>query len=407
LYYQMPGMDKSIPMPSLTNRTNQELLADVTAMNNRLTGGGETPAGGGKPASTQVAPPAAPAAPAEGTGETPTEGKTTTDFIRANVAPATLEPTKSRIERIKEAKAEYAPLYKELLGDTKDDMQTNALLLLADAGFKYAQLPAGRGTTPASLFATAVSGMPQGFMALLAQARDNKIKVDTAALSQAVDDVQEQDKYAQQLKMEVLQGRLSFIGRTDQARRPVCWKMAGAGVVVAEQPRTAAIKACRLTRTIQTVQSALSSPWTLRPTDNPFVENRGQAPATVETNKDERTKLTSTLRGIDNTLKAMDNAEGLYVQEHTAPAHGSRARWNNLLVPIVPSAVTKSGLDQVAAANQLRTVVNTAMKSLAAANNEGRVAVQEQEWAQPICLRWRILKTSSRTRRLRPRPSPT
>ena len=202
--------------------------------------------------------PAAPPAQTEGAAPAAAPEKTTTDFIKANVAPSTLEPTKSRIERIKEARAEYAPLYRELLGDTKDDMYTNAMLLLADAGFKYAQLPASRGTTPISLVATAASGIPQGFMSLLAQARDNKIKVDTAALSQAVNDVQEQDKYAQQLKLKMLDiDKATMVEMIRQNGGTL--EDGGAGMIIAKT-KGGGYKGVSIDPNNPTVQSAVSSP---------------------------------------------------------------------------------------------------------------------------------------------------
>ena len=384
LYYQMPGMDRSIPMPILRDRTNEQLLADVTAMNNRLSGGETTPPAGGKPTSAQVTPPAAPESE-DRLGDFIKE-KLSAQEARDKAAPTAvnamtpqLAEAKSRIDRIREAKAEYAPLYRELLGDTKDDMQTNALLLLADAGFKYAQLPAGRGTTPASLFATAVSGMPQGFMALLAQARDNKIKVDTAALSQAVNDVQEQDKYAQQLKLKLLDiDKATMVEMIRQGGGTL--EDGGAGLLISKT-KGGGYKGVSIDPNNPTVQSAVSSRYTLRPTDNPFVENRGEAPTTVETNKEERTKLTSTLRALDNSLSTLDGLKGLYTQAY-GPGAWFSDKVNNLLVPITPSALVRPDVNLVDASTRISTGMNSILKNIAAANDGGRVAVQEQEWAR-------------------------
>jgi hypothetical protein len=383
LYYKQPGMDKSIPMPILRDRTNEQLLADVTAMSNRVqaTPPAEPPvappaAGTAAPAQAPAAP--APAAPAPAAAPAQASA-TTTDFIKANVAPPTLTSDKSRMERIKEARAEYAPLYKELLGDTKEDMYTNAMLLLADAGFKYAQLPAAAGTTPASLLATAVSGIPQGFMALMAQARENKLKVDTAALSQAVSDVQEQDKYAQQLKMELLKGDYRLLAeQIKQGGGTV--KDGGAGMLIGET-KSGGYKGVSIDPNNPTVQSAISSRYTLRPTDNPFVENRGEAPTAVETNKDERIKLTSTLRSLDNSLSTLDNLKGLYTQAY-GPGAWFNDKVNNLLVPVLPSALVRPDVNLVDASTRISTGMNTLLKNIASANDSGRVAVQEQEWAR-------------------------
>ena len=379
--------DKSIPMPSLANTSNEDLLKALTVMS-QLPAQSQsgTPTPPVKPTGAQIAPPAA-AESEDRLGDFIQQKLTDQEARdRARATPATINAMapqltegKSRMDRIREAKAEYAPLYKELLGDTKDDMYTNAMLLLADAGFKYAQLPAGRGTTPASLFATAVSGLPQGFMALLAQARDNKIKVDTAALSQAVNDVQEQDKYAQQLKMELLKGDYRLLAEQIKQGGGVL-KDGAAGLVISET-KGGGYKGVSIDPNNPTVQSAVSSRYTLRPTDNPFVENRGEAPTTVETNKDERVKLTSTLRSLDNSLSTLDNLKGLYTQAY-GPGAWFSDKVNNLLVPVLPSAIVRPDVNLTDASTRISTGMNTILKNIASANDSGRVAVQEQEWAR-------------------------
>lgn len=381
--------DKSIPMPSLTNASNDELLKALTVMSQlpaqSQSGTAPTPAPA-KATGAQIAPPAAPASEdrlgdfiQEKLAAQEARDKAAGTPTAVNAMTPQITEGKSRLDRIREAKEQYAPLYKELLGDTKEDMYTNAMLLLADAGFKYAQLPASRGTTPASLFATAVSGLPQGFMALLAQARDNKIKVDTAALSQAVSDVQEQDKYAQQLKMELLKGDYRLLSEQIKQGGGVL-KDGGAGLLVAET-KGGGYKGVSIDPNNPTVQSAVASRFTLRPTDNPFVENRGEAPTTVETNKDERTKLTSTLRSLDNSLSTLDNLKGLYTQAY-GPGAWFSDKVNNLLVPVLPSAIVRPDVNLTDASTRISTGMNTILKNIASANDSGRVAVQEQEWAR-------------------------
>jgi hypothetical protein len=129
-----------------------------------------------------------------------------------------------------------------------------------------------------------------------------------------------------------------------------------------------------------TVRSAISSRFTLRDVDNPFVENRGQAPTAVETNKDERVKLTSTLRSLDNSLSTLDNLKGTYAQLYS-PGTWFQDKVNNLLVP-VSAGVVRPDVNQVDAATRISSGMNSLLKSIAAANDSGRVAVQEQEWAR-------------------------
>ncbi len=129
-----------------------------------------------------------------------------------------------------------------------------------------------------------------------------------------------------------------------------------------------------------TVQSALSSRNTLRDTDNPFVENRGQAPATVETDKAARGKLTAELRALDNNLKTLENLKGTYAQLYS-PGTWFQDKVNNLLVP-VSGGLIRPDIDQADAAQRIQTGMNGLMKNLAASGDSGRVAVQEQEWAR-------------------------
>jgi hypothetical protein len=380
--------DKSIPMPSLTGLTNEQLaqaLTNTAAMPDQSQSGTKpmpTPPAGKPP----VAAPAATSADPLGdfiqeklAAQQERDALAGTTPTAANVAKPTLEPAMSRIDRIRAAKAEYAPLYKELLGDTKSDMETNALLMLADAGFKYAGMPARAGATPMSMLAEAASGLPQGFMGLLAQAKDRQIKIDTAALSQAVSDVQEQDKYAQQLKMELIKGDYRLLAEQMKQNGGVL-KDGGAGLVISET-KGGGYKGVSIDPNNPTVQSAVSSRWTLRPTDNPFVENRGAAPTTVETNKDERTKLTSTLRSLDNSLSTLDGLKGVYSQAY-GPGAWFNDKVNNLLVPVLPTAVVKPDVNLTDASTRISTGMNSILKNIASANDGGRVAVQEQEWAR-------------------------
>jgi hypothetical protein len=128
------------------------------------------------------------------------------------------------------------------------------------------------------------------------------------------------------------------------------------------------------------VQSAVQSRWTLRDTDNPFVENRGQAPTSVETDKGERIKLTSTLRALDNSLRTLDDLKGTYTNLYS-PGTWFVDKVNNLVVPI-SGGLVRPDVNQADAAQRVQSGMNAILKSIASANDSGRVAVQEQEWAR-------------------------
>lgn len=299
------------------------------------------------------------------------EKKSTQEFIK------TAMKEKTRAERIREGYAELSPLFSEILGSDKEDMKTNALLMLADAGFKLAS---SRQPTFAMAASEAAGNLPKGFMALIAQSKDRDLKIKSAALSQAFSDVQEQDKYAQQIKMKVLDGDFRLM--LEQIRKnggsPIV-EDGGAGLRIAKT-KDGSFLGVSIDPKDPTVQSALMSRNTLRDTDNPFVENRGQAPATVETDKAARGKLTAELRALDNNLKTLENLKGTYAQLYS-PGTWFQDKVNNLLVP-VSGGLIRPDVDQADAAQRIQTGMNGLMKNLAASGDSGRVAVQEQEWAR-------------------------
>jgi hypothetical protein len=128
------------------------------------------------------------------------EADTTTKDIK--------DVAKSKLERIKELKGDYQGLYRELLGGDSEDAKMNALLLLSNAGFKFAS---SRAPTTAMALSEAGSDVVKGFAGLAAQQRERQMKVDTAALSQAISDVDSQDKYAQAVKLQTLKGDYELI----------------------------------------------------------------------------------------------------------------------------------------------------------------------------------------------------
>jgi hypothetical protein len=333
----------------------------------------------------QAAAPAAPAAEkpvfnplamepvrADEFGTAEPEKKSTQDFIKTAIK------EKTRGERIREGYAELSPLFSEILGSDKEDMKTNALLLLADAGFKLAS---SRQPTMAMALGEAASGLPKGFMALIAQSKDRDLKIKSAALSQAFSDVQEQDKYAQQTKMEVLKGDFRLLLEQIKSGPGAGGKVVdgGAGLRIAETKNGSFIDA-KVDPTDPTVQTAVRSRFTLRDTDNPFVENRGEAPTAMETDKGERLKLTASLRALDDSLSKLDNLKGTYAQLYS-PGTWFQDKINNVLVP-VSGGLIRPDVNQAAAQQQLTAGLEGVIKGIATANDNGRVAVQEQKWVR-------------------------
>jgi hypothetical protein len=306
-------------------------------------------------------------------------------FEEANIAPQALatalaaakgELPTDRASRIRAGYQELAPLFKELLGDDKETARSNALLLLAQAGFK---LGTSRQPTAAMAISEAAAELPRGFAAILSQAQDRDIKIRTAALQQAIGDVQEQDKYAQAMRLQLLRGDFELMKKQLEKAGTQVLEDAGAGGRVLKTDKGSFL-GFSIDPKDPTVKSAVASRFTLRDTDNPFVENRGEAPTSVETDKSERVKLTSTLRSLDNSLNTLDNLKGKFAELYS-PGTWFQDKVNNLLVPI-SGGLIRPDVKQEDAATQVQVGLNSIMKNIASANDGGRVAVQEQEWVR-------------------------
>jgi hypothetical protein len=279
----------------------------------------------------------------------------------------------SRVDRIKAAQAEYAPLYKELIGDSTEDAKTNAMLLLADAGFKLAST---YKPTFAMAVAEAGKDIPRGFANILAQAKDRDIKLKTAALTQAISDVQEQDKYAQAVRMQILKGDYDLL-KTQAKDGQIIVEDGGMGRRISKT-KSGSFIGVHIDPNDPAVTSAMRSRYTLRDTDNPFVMNRGEAPTTIEGNKEEVIKLGVALRNIDNNLATIESMKNT-VQNAYSPGTWFADKVNNIFVPI-SGGMIKPNFDTATAVNQLKEGFSKVTKGSAAASESGRISNQQQEW---------------------------
>jgi hypothetical protein len=227
--------------------------------------------------------------------------------------------------------------------------------------------------------ADAASGLPRGFAAIAAQERELGVKGKMAALQQAIGDVDAQDKYAQALKLQVLKGDYDLLKEQAKQGGGVS-EDAGMGLRVTKT-KGGSFLGTGIDPNDPTVKSAVQSRFTLRDTDNPFVENRGQAPTTIEQDKSERVKLGNTLRSLDNSLSTLDNLKGVYTSAY-GPGAWFSDKVNNLLVPVDPTGLVRPNFDTADAATRISTGMNSLLKNIASANDGGRVAVQEQEWVR-------------------------
>lgn len=306
--------------------------------------------------------------------EKPDEKKSVADFIKDAGKKEAKE--KSKVDRIREGRAEYEPLFAEILGDDKESAKVNALLLLSEAGLKLA---GSRKPTFAMALADAASGLPRGFAAIAAQERELGVKGKMAALQQAIGDVDAQDKYAQALKLQVLKGDYDLLKEQTKQGGGVT-EDGGMGLRVTKT-KNGSFLGTGIDPEDPVVKSAVQSRFTLRDTDNPYVENRGAAPTTLVTDKSQRLELGKTLTSLENSLKTLDGLKGVYVNAY-GPGAWFSDKVNNLLVPVDPTGAVKPNLDFADAYSRVKTGMNSITKSMASANDSGRVAVQEQEWAR-------------------------
>ena len=122
----------------------------------------------------------------------------------------------------------------------------------------------------------------------------------------------------------------------------------------------------------------MRSRYTLRDTDNPFVMNRGEAPTTVETTKEEAIKLGNSLRNIDNNLATIERMKST-VERAYSPGTWFEDKVNNIFVPISFGTI-KPNFDTAGAVTQLRKDFSDITKNSALAADSGRISNQQQEW---------------------------
>ena len=323
-----------------------------------------------------------------------TSGKKDTNAFIAQQIKKAEGPTKTRAERIAEEFRAVEPTFRELLGDTKNDMRTNALLLLADAGFKFAS---ERKPTMAMALANALSGMPKGLAVLVAQARDLNIKVKSAALEQAANNINMQDKLARDLQVETLKSqnrREEELLKSDlrirelgvEGRMPI-EEDAGVGGISVKNKRGDYLgfylkrdKDGKLPAEIQTV---MDSPYTLRPT-NPYVTDLGESRTPPVTDKPTRLKIREELMGYDDALSSITQMKNTYA--NNASKYGLKGWYsnveNNLLVPILP---IEPNIADEKARTTINSGINQLQSRLARLGGYGsQVAVQEQKWIRDL-----------------------
>lgn len=298
-------------------------------------------------------------------------------------APAAKTDKKGRVQRIKDAYGEYLPLYEDLIGaDDTDSIKTNALLLLADAAFKFAG--DAESPTMAVALSRAASGIPRGLAVLANDAKERGIKIKTAALDQAIGDISAEDKAARDLQIEIVKGANRV--RLEQAKQAgksgLITKSAGAGLTYLTDKDGGYYGGWAIDPDHPVYKSALESKYTLQPTSNPFVQYRGPAPTTIVTDEKSRLDLEGNLRAADDMLREIEQIE-VVLKDLYGPSAWASDVYNNVLVPLSLGKLPADKVTQRAKTQLLRSA-NILAKNFASLQQSGRVSVQQEKWSREV-----------------------
>jgi hypothetical protein len=305
----------------------------------------------------------------------PDEDSTFASSAAKDLAKLTGVPPKklSKIERIRAARDEYAPLFKELMGDSKEDMKTNALLMLADAGFKFA---GATEPTMAMSLAKSLGGIPKGLATLAAQVKDRGLKIDTATLTQAIGDVNTEDaqEHAMQMQLAKDQGKLIVAMAKQKGNKLI---NAGAGLTYEQTPDGGFVRGSyQVDPAHPTLASMRDSRYTIT-SNNPFAIDNGPASTTLVTDEKAREKLLGAISVTDSVMLELDN-----IQRHAGKAFGPGAFisdvTNKVIIPLgSPIILPNEKLESAKAA--ITSSKNALLASLARAQEEGKISNQDKE----------------------------
>lgn len=313
-------------------------------------------------------------------------GKTMADRIKAM---AEVAKPKSRAERTKEAYEGLSALYKDVLGDGAQDRKTQALLLLAEAGFKFA---GNAKPTMAMALADSLSGVTKGMSALAAQKSERDMKMKLLALQGATEQVAAEDKAAQARALQRAKSlgemwKIMQKGAQDRQTEYLkadlkslegggnVFKDAGVGLRTVETDKGSFV-GFRVDPNDPSVRSAINSPLTNNEA-NPFVQNAGPADSSMVTDKAERV----TIQKRANKLATMAGDVNRLVTS-IGSVYGPGAFLsnfaNNVIVPVTPFNPDLATAENVTKVNNLLQKLRSALA--AAASGDSKLSNQEQEW---------------------------
>jgi hypothetical protein len=288
-----------------------------------------------------------------------------------------VQPKKlSRIERIKAAQSEYDPLFKELLGDTKQDARTNAFLLLADAGFKLAST---YKPTFAMAASEAAKDIPRGLAAIAAQQKDRDVKVKTAALTQAITDITAQDAAAAAEKKLFLEYTMKE--QLEKAKgQGVVYENAGAGGRIGKD-KLGNYKGFFIDPNSDDYKEIAENPMLVNNFTpvNPFAKDMGKATTVTAKSLKKREEIEEKMNLLSGLIAKTDLGLS-QVTNAFSPGTFVTNLANNVVVPVVPNFVLRPDVDQAGTIAALSTVFSDITRGNADVG--GKLSVQGEKWAR-------------------------
>ena len=281
------------------------------------------------------------------------------------------------------------------------------MLLLADAGFKFAST---YKPTMAMALADAFSGVPKGFAAIVAQAKDSGIKIKTAALQQAVSNVDTQDKISRDVmlqrmrdsafrdralinatsKREVEEIKARFKEREiiltgDQNRLTEAWKWGqpevedvGGGIQIYKWKNGETYTSLNKNSDIPT--RFLESRYTNKQATNPYVTYRGPSAMTPLRDKASVKTALDDISSYDLALREVDNLRTKVLGSYS-PGTWAVDKYNNILVPLTFNTVTPL-VKEEALSSAIKLSAESISKSIASAGQSGRLSNQNIQYAR-------------------------
>ena len=305
------------------------------------------------------------------------------DQLIAPTQPATVDALIDRqtkqpmTNRLDAYMKENLPVFEKYMGGNKEDMQTQALFLLADAGLEYATKP---GRTGAIALANAFKRLPAGLGQLAAQESARKAQISGAALTSGLQTLAAEDKAEALLRREILKsaaskgeiiptelgaGLTSYRGKQGDNR----------GMSIDPKVTDSFLQSRYTPQVVKGEKGEVVG------LNTPYAIVSGGTSQTLNTDKGTRERLATEIGRQESALASIDSALTDYTKAFGPGAFITNFK-NNTLVPVVPFLNPDVIAEKKRA--QILGAFNTAAKAIARTGDTGNIAVAEQAAAASI-----------------------